>query len=310
MQEYDRHECADDRDKVYALGISDDLRLSVDYGLTTEAVYISTATACVKGGQVVRVLACASSRAAPRPSHSIPSWVPDWRTQMTFISEKHQAAVASILQRRSDEDTSADGDVDVHGMRLLLRCWIATPCYSTAPCARGRCVYCGLSEALEDSIYDARHEERRAQAKFQAAEAEDQERVIGTEMGHSQVIRSKTQNRKFRPRGRRIEEPSFEPKSAEAILQSYRAETRSLEDRVAHLKGTMRRCHGYGGEDPPAICIMRPLMTAFLLRKCQESTSQDGKPVCRLLGCAFEALLQYPFDDCLDEHPLETICIV
>lgn len=88
---------SDPRDKIFALrGLADDADVvNVDYKGSKEEVYMNTTIALIRRHQTLGVVSAAGL--PPYPSvptrSSLPSWVPDWTRQDTFVS---------LLTRRMD----------------------------------------------------------------------------------------------------------------------------------------------------------------------------------------------------------------
>lgn len=80
MERFDNFDCADPRDRIYALsGLQSCVNITPDYDRTTEDVYIDFAITMCSHGQVQWVLNKASDRHNGSSLPGLPSWVPDWR---------------------------------------------------------------------------------------------------------------------------------------------------------------------------------------------------------------------------------------
>ncbi|RYP05889.1 hypothetical protein DL765_009699 [Monosporascus sp. GIB2] len=101
LQDFDHFGCADGRDRIYTLAaLAEDVRLHtakeelphgslgwhreivVDYKVSTEEIYLSTALMIVNAGHLQWVLGQAMVRSGALCAAGIPSWVPDWRSQI------------------------------------------------------------------------------------------------------------------------------------------------------------------------------------------------------------------------------------
>ena len=169
LQQFDRQECHNDLDRVYALAsIADDYHAVVDYSLSAEDLYTSIAEAFVESGRVVELLAVAITRLSWIPHRQLPSWVPDWRRP---ASKKHTASVRSILgldhchTRGANLLSGHGGTLGSRQDTLEIRCWLVVPCRSGSDCDAGsECICCKINRTLSTLAgpvpeYNERHEQ-------------------------------------------------------------------------------------------------------------------------------------------------------
>lgn len=82
MEQFDHFDCADPRDRIYALsGLQRCANIIPDYGMTTEEVFIHFAETMCSHGQAEWILTMASNRHDGNTAPGFPSWVPDWRSR-------------------------------------------------------------------------------------------------------------------------------------------------------------------------------------------------------------------------------------
>ena len=86
-----RFNCTDPRDKVYAmLGLSQAMFLQPDYNSSVEDVYLRTTQFLALALGNLDILCCVSH---PKRTATLPSWVPDWRAQ---VSVKRKLAKSRV----------------------------------------------------------------------------------------------------------------------------------------------------------------------------------------------------------------------
>lgn len=82
MDQFDGFDCADPRDRIYALSsLQSCAKITPDYGKTTEEVYIDFATITCSHRQLKWILDAVSHRHNGSIAPGLPSWVPDWRSR-------------------------------------------------------------------------------------------------------------------------------------------------------------------------------------------------------------------------------------
>lgn len=154
MHEFDRHECLDDRDRVYSLmRLSDDFYIQPDYTASTESVYTNTARSLAKNGDLEALLAMASCRKA---DGQMPSWVPDWRQQPVFVSKAHSDAVTWVLKESSRKTNAM---LEIKEGVIVASCFACPACKAcSCVCQRGKCLVCDLLHRM--SRFRQSHETR------------------------------------------------------------------------------------------------------------------------------------------------------
>ena len=144
-------ECGDDRDRVYALlsVSSDGQNFGVDYTCDTEAVYRHVAKRYLgySWSYVIRVLVFATVHLGRgRTTTFLPSWVPDWRNPISFVSREHEECFkecsSGVFPVRIGDKRRRRLGASVHGNRLYIRAWLFSSYQGTHVSSIGSCNAC------------------------------------------------------------------------------------------------------------------------------------------------------------------------
>lgn len=102
LESSDNAECADNRDRIYALlsVSSDGQDFEVDYTLDTETVYRRVIERYIQNqqpGYTLQLLVSATARLTKGRAPALPSWVADWCNPAEFVTQEHEECFNECL---------------------------------------------------------------------------------------------------------------------------------------------------------------------------------------------------------------------
>ena len=140
---FDQNECADARDRIYALlnMYQSYSSISINYSLSVENVYLDFAKEMVSLGHGLQLLYSAGIRCDNVALHRsrLPTWVPDWRMPLKLHSS---------LERHRDARTATAFTVVLPGDTLLLYGWLVHQCKHWHQPSPTYCAGCELTESI------------------------------------------------------------------------------------------------------------------------------------------------------------------